>query len=201
MGAECEYLCKYGHVCVQGTGAHKNPVTPWVRAASAAGSDLSSSENSPPKAKAGISQAAAPLEHSWGLETSAPEQVWGKKQQTSFPQEPPQPSFPLKNTSGVVPDPKTSTLIDLFAPTPPCANHARVPSGMGQGLAHPQGNWESSGSISWKRPWIHFEGSGRGVGNVLIQRRSRALPAHTPSSWDISPNPHPGWQNLKDERV
>lgn len=108
---------------------------------------------------------------------------------------------PLKTLPGVFPDPKTSTFIDLFAQTPRCANHPVVPCGMGQGLAHPQGDWESSGSVSWKRPWIHFEGSGSGVGNALNQRSSRALPAHTPNSWDISPNPHPGWQNSKDERI
>lgn len=63
----------------------------------------------------------------------------------------------------------------------------------GAGISSSQGDWESSGNISWKRLWIHFEGSGSGMGNVLNQRHSRALPAHTLSSWDIYFPKSPSW--------
>lgn len=175
-------ICECVDRCVCKAGElSKNQVIPWIRAASAAGSDLSPSENSSPKAKAEVSQAAAPLTHSWGLDTSTPE---GKKQKTSFPQEPPQPTFPLKKKTNLLGCSQTPKLPLFFAQSPQRGREEELPW-KGAGLAHPQGDWESSGSISWKRPWIHSEGSACGVGNVLNQRHSRALPAHTPNSWDI----------------
>lgn len=54
-----------------------------------------------------------------------------------------------------------------------------IPSrGMGQGLAHPKGDWENSGSVYCKRPLIQSQGSGSGMGNVLNHSTHSKLLGH-----------------------